>query len=108
MSFGIGVQGKAAEGSATEIPWDPEHVNIGNECDKILLHSAETDGIPGILKVRYSKCAQVAHLLRQINLAMRLGPEILVCHSSRDSQKDSMAMRPGIRSMLHTKVAQAA
>lgn len=51
-SFDVGVQGKVAEGNATEIPWDPEHVNIGNECDKILLHSAETDGISGILKVR--------------------------------------------------------
>ncbi|KAK9842780.1 hypothetical protein WJX74_002384 [Apatococcus lobatus] len=42
--------GKEAEGNPKEIPWDPEHVNIGNECDKILLHSAEMDGIPGILK----------------------------------------------------------
>ena len=46
------LQGEVAEGNASEIPWDPEHVNIGNECDKILLHSAEVNGVAGILKVQ--------------------------------------------------------
>lgn len=66
LSCGDGAQGKVAEGNATEIPWDPEHVNIGNECDKILLHSAETDGIPGILKASHSKLAQGIHSSRLI------------------------------------------